>query len=72
MQHRMLENAADLWRWLQDGGYFYVCGDAMRMAKDVDATLRKIAMSEGKLDEAQSRDWMAALARQGRYQRDVY
>ena len=72
VQHRMLENAADLWRWLQDGGYFYVCGDAMRMAKDVDAALRKIAMTEGKLDEAQSRDWMAALARQGRYQRDVY
>ena len=72
VQHRMLENAADLWRWLQDGGYFYICGDAMRMAKDVDATLRKIAMSEGKLDEAQSRDWMAARARQGRYQRDVY
>ncbi len=72
VQHRMLENAADLWRWLQDGGHFYVCGDAMRMARDVDATLRKIAMSEGKLDEAQSRDWMAALARQGRYQRDVY
>ena len=72
VQHRMLENAADLWRWLQDGGHFYVCGDAMRMAKDVDATLRRIAMAEGKLDEAQSRDWMAALARQGRYQRDVY
>ena len=72
VQHRMQENAADLWRWLQDGGYFYVCGDAMRMAKDVDATLRRIAMAEGQLDEAQSRDWMAALARQGRYQRDVY
>ena len=72
VQDRMRENAADLWRWLQDGGHFYVCGDAMRMAKDVDATLRKIAMTEGKLDEAQSRDWMASLARQGRYQRDVY
>jgi sulfite reductase (NADPH) flavoprotein alpha-component len=72
VQDRMRENAADLWRWLQDGGCFYVCGDAMRMAKDVDATLRKIAMTEGKLDEAQSRDWMASLARQGRYQRDVY
>ena len=72
VQHRMLENAEDLWRWLQDGGYFYVCGDALRMARDVDAALRRIAMTEGKLDEAQSRDWMAALARQGRYQRDVY
>jgi hypothetical protein len=39
VQDRMLENAADLWRWLQDGAYFYVCGDALRMAKDVDAAL---------------------------------
>jgi len=39
VQDRMLENAADLWRWLQDGAYFYVCGDALRMAKDVGAAL---------------------------------
>jgi len=72
VQDRMRENAADLWRWLQDGGHFYVCGDATRMAKDVDSALRAIAMSEGRLDEAQARDWIVALARQGRYQRDVY
>jgi sulfite reductase (NADPH) flavoprotein alpha-component len=72
VQHRMAENAADLWRWLQDGAHFYVCGDATRMARDVDAALRRIAMAEGKLDEAQARDWIVALARQGRYQRDIY
>ena len=72
VQHRMLEAAADLWRWLQDGGHFYVCGDALRMARDVDAGLRRIAMSQGSLDEAQARDWVASLARQGRYQRDIY
>jgi sulfite reductase (NADPH) flavoprotein alpha-component len=72
VQDRMIENAGDLWRWLQDGGHFYVCGDAMRMARDVDAALRKIAMTEGRMDEAQARDWMVALARQGRYLRDVY
>jgi sulfite reductase (NADPH) flavoprotein alpha-component len=72
VQDRMAEHAADLWRWLQDGAHFYVCGDASRMAKDVDATLRRIAASQGGLDEAQARDWIAALARQGRYQRDVY
>jgi sulfite reductase (NADPH) flavoprotein alpha-component len=72
VQHRMAENAADLWRWLQDGAHFYVCGDATRMARDVDAALRLIAMAEGKLDEAQARDWIVALARQGRYQRDIY
>jgi sulfite reductase (NADPH) flavoprotein alpha-component len=72
VQHRMAENAADLWRWIQDGGHFYVCGDAMRMAKDVDTALRLVAMTEGGLDEAQARDWIGALARQGRYQRDIY
>jgi sulfite reductase (NADPH) flavoprotein alpha-component len=72
VQHRMAENAADLWRWLQDGAHFYVCGDATRMARDVDAALRRVAMTEGKLDESQSRDWIVALARQGRYQRDIY
>jgi sulfite reductase (NADPH) flavoprotein alpha-component len=72
VQHRMAENAPDLWRWLQDGAHFYVCGDAMRMARDVDAALRRIAMTEGKLDETQARDWIVALARQGRYQRDIY
>ena len=72
VQHRMIEDAADLWRWLQDGGHFYVCGDASRMAKDVDAALRQIAMSEGGMNADQARDWIVALAKQGRYQRDVY
>jgi sulfite reductase (NADPH) flavoprotein alpha-component len=72
VQHRMAENAADLWRWLQDGGHFYVCGDALRMAKDVDSALRRVAMTEGGLAEPQARDWIGALARQGRYQRDIY
>jgi sulfite reductase (NADPH) flavoprotein alpha-component len=72
VQHRMIEDAADLWRWLQDGGHFYVCGDASRMAKDVDAALRQVAMSEGGMNADQARDWIVALAKQGRYQRDVY
>jgi sulfite reductase (NADPH) flavoprotein alpha-component len=72
VQHRMIAEAPDLWRWLQDGGHFYVCGDASRMAKDVDAALRQIAMSEGGMSADQARDWIVALAKQGRYQRDVY
>ncbi|BDG73995.1 sulfite reductase subunit alpha [Roseomonas fluvialis] len=72
VQHRMAEAAADLWRWLQDGAHFYVCGDALRMAKDVDAALRGIAQSEGGMTADQARDWIVSLARQGRYQRDVY
>jgi len=72
VQDRMLESAPDLWRWLQDGAHFYVCGDATRMAKDVDTALRRVAMTEGRMDEVQARDWIVALARQGRYLRDVY
>ena len=72
VQHRMVEEAPDLWRWLQDGAHVYVCGDASRMAKDVDTTLRGIAMSEGRMDADAARDWIVALARQNRYQRDVY
>lgn len=72
VQHRMIEDAADLWRWLQDGGHFYICGDASRMAKDVDSALRQVAMTEGGMDADQARDWIVALAKQGRYQRDVY
>ena len=72
VQDRMAENAEDLWRWLQDGAHFYVCGDATHMAKDVDTALRRLAMTEGRLNETQARDWIVALARQGRYLRDVY
>jgi len=72
VQDRMTENAGDLWRWFQEGAHFYVCGDATRMARDVDAALRRLVMTEGRLDETQARDWIVALARQGRYLRDVY
>jgi sulfite reductase (NADPH) flavoprotein alpha-component len=72
VQDRMAENAGDLWLWLQDGAHFYVCGDATRMAKGVDAALRRLALTEGRLNEVQARDWIIALARQGRYLRDVY
>lgn len=72
VQDRMKEQTADLWRWFQDGARFYICGDAARMAKDVDTTLRAIAMGEGRMDADAAREWIVALARQNRYQRDVY
>ena len=72
VQDRMREAAPDLWRWLQGGAHFYVCGDASRMARDVDQALRDVVMQEGGLTEDQARDWIVALARQGRYLRDVY
>jgi sulfite reductase (NADPH) flavoprotein alpha-component len=72
VQNRMMEAGSDLWRWLQDGAYFYVCGDASRMARDVDAALRRIVATEGRMTEDQARDWIVSLARQGRYLRDIY
>ncbi len=72
VQHRMIENGALLWRWLEEGGHFYVCGDATRMAKDVDAALRKVAQDNGGLTAEKSAEYVAAMAREKRYVRDVY
>jgi len=72
VQHRMLQQAALLWQWLQQGAHVYVCGDAQRMAADVDAALRQIAIREGAMDDSAARQWLLELARQRRYCRDVY
>ena len=72
VQHRMLEHAAELWSWLEDGAHFYLCGDAQRMARDVEAGLAYIAAKEGRMDAAAAKAYLAGLAREGRYQKDVY
>lgn len=72
VQHRMLESAAELWKWLSAGAHLYVCGDAKRMAKDVDRTLLQIARDQGGLTDEAAKQWAADLAKAGRYQRDVY
>ncbi|MFO1488028.1 MAG: sulfite reductase subunit alpha [Verrucomicrobiota bacterium] len=72
VQHRMLEHAGELWRWLQDGAHFYVCGDASRMAKDVDAALQQVAVSAGGLSADAAADYVKQLKSDKRYQRDVY
>lgn len=73
VQHRMLEQGADLWKWLHDdGGYFYVCGDASRMAKDVDAALHEIAQKHGSLSEDAAEEFIKQLKKEKRYARDVY
>ena len=69
---RMLENAAELWAWLEDGAHFYVCGDASRMAKDVDAALHQIAETAGGLSQEAAAEYVAKLKSDKRYQRDVY
>jgi len=72
VQNRMLENAAELWSWLQEGAHFYVCGDASRMAKDVDAALHQIAETAGGLSKEAAAEYVSKLKSDKRYQRDVY
>lgn len=72
VQDKMLESGATLWEWIQAGAYFYVCGDAKRMAKDVDAALHKIAQEHGGLGEEESAAFFKQLKKDKRYQRDVY
>jgi len=72
VQDRMLEHGARLWRWLQDGAHLYVCGDASRMAKDVEATLATIAQQHGGLGEEDAGEYLRTLAADARYVRDVY
>ena len=68
----MRENAADLWQWLQGGASFFVCGDAKRMAKDVDLALHEIIAAQGNLTPAAAADYVKQLKKDKRYQRDVY
>ncbi|MFJ8866917.1 molybdopterin-dependent oxidoreductase [Streptomyces sp. NPDC102473] len=72
VQDRMREHGAQLWTWLQEGAHFYVCGDASRMAKDVDRTLRDIAVAHGGLQEDAAAAYVKQLAADKRYVRDVY
>ncbi|MEM6606065.1 MAG: sulfite reductase subunit alpha, partial [Pseudomonadota bacterium] len=72
VQHRMRENGAEIFRWLEQGGYFYVCGDATRMAKDVDEALHTLVQSEGGYTPEAALEYVSDLKRQKRYLRDVY
>jgi sulfite reductase (NADPH) flavoprotein alpha-component len=72
VQHRMLEQAAELWRWLEEGAHFYVCGDASRMAKDVDAALKQVIETAGGKSAEQAAEYLSNLKSEKRYQRDVY
>lgn len=72
VQTRMLEQSAELYRWLEDGGHFYVCGDATRMAKDVDAALRLVIEQQRGRGPEDAVEYVANLKREKRYVRDVY
>lgn len=72
VQDRMRENAKDLYAWLERGAYFYVCGDAERMAKDVETALLEIIGSESGGGPERANEYLAEMKKQKRYQRDVY
>jgi sulfite reductase alpha subunit-like flavoprotein len=72
VQHKMLDAGAELWRWLEDGAHFYVCGDAAHMAKDVDSTLTAVIRKHGGLSDEQAHDYKRELVAEKRYVRDVY
>ncbi|MFI8511838.1 molybdopterin-dependent oxidoreductase [Streptomyces sp. NPDC085460] len=72
VQDRMREHGAALWSWLQDGAHLAVCGDAARMAKDVDRTLREIVARHGRMGEEEAAAYVRQLAADKRYVRDVY
>jgi sulfite reductase (NADPH) flavoprotein alpha-component len=73
VQHRLRENAAEIWKWLDaEGAHFFVCGDARRMAKDVDATLRRIVQEHGGKNTGEANEYVEKLKSDKRYKRDVY
>ncbi len=72
VQHRMREVGRDLWSWLGDGAHIYVCGDALRMAKDVEQVLTEIVAQQSGRTPAEAVKFIAELKAEGRYQADVY
>lgn len=72
VQDKMLENGEELYRWLEEGSYFFVCGDASRMAKDVDKTLQKVIKIHGNCNDEEALQYIKELKSNKRYVRDVY
>ena len=72
VQHRMREVGRDLWAWLNEGAYLYVCGDAQRMAKDVELALIDVVAQHGGRNTGEAAAFVTDLKKQGRYQQDVY
>ncbi len=72
VQHRMEEKGEELYRWLEEGAYFYVCGDKNRMARDVEATLKSLLERHGNLPPEGAQARLNAIRKEGRYLKDVY
>jgi len=72
VQHRILEAADELFQWLESGAYFYICGDAARMAKDVDTALHQVVEKAGGKSPEEATAYIDALKKEKRYRKDVY
>ncbi len=72
VQNKMEEKSSELWKWLEGGAYFYVCGDARRMAVDVDNMLHSVIEKEGKMSADDAKNYVKAMKKDKRYLRDIY
>ncbi len=72
VQNRMTEHGAELWSWIEQGGHFYVCGDASRMAKDVDTALHQVIQTHGNMSADDAKKYVKQMSADKRYVRDVY
>jgi sulfite reductase (NADPH) flavoprotein alpha-component len=72
VQHRIRECGKEVWSWLQEGAYLYLCGDAERMAPDVDAAIHAVVEEQGAMSKEAAAEFVAGLRTQKRYRRDVY
>jgi sulfite reductase (NADPH) flavoprotein alpha-component len=72
VQHKMLEHSKELFQWIEEGAYLYVCGDMKSMWKDVNATLLNIVVKEGGISAGQAQEYIQKLKKERRYQADVY
>ena len=72
VQHKIAEHAVEVWNWLQQGAHLYVCGDATRMARDVETALIDVIETQGKLSRDDAEDYLNEMREDKRYQRDVY
>jgi sulfite reductase (NADPH) flavoprotein alpha-component len=72
VQHRIIEQGAEVFKWLEQGAYFYLCGSKHPMSEDVENTLLQVIATHGKLDETAARAYLEQLETEGRYRKDVY
>ncbi len=72
VQHKLLENQKEIYKWIEEGAYFYLCGDMRNMAKDVNKTLLQIIQSEGGISEEKATEYVKKLKREKRFQADIY